>query len=221
MVWFLSSLLQQTFLPDVTINLAYTKNNGSPSTESIVDFYRAQGIKFRTIIFEDPADISFRGKLRNAQIALSKGDWLFFYDVDQVLHPDFFKIWCPTLTRDFIYYEKQKLTTTGTKVFLATNAQGRRKYVRSAFKKANGFFPEVEYNRPSGGLIFVKRALVYKVTNGLYTMSMNPHDYSFDKQTSDPIFRKMFTVRGLSLSPVIHLNHLSRADRIAGIAAQQ
>jgi hypothetical protein len=223
-VWFLSSLLQQSYLPDVTVNLAYVKNNGSPSTESIIDFYRSKGIKFRTIILEDANDLAFRGKIRNAQISLSRSDYLFFYDIDQVLHPDFFKLWKDKLKPDAIYYERQKLTTTGPRIFLAINAQGKRRYIRRAFVKAQTFFPQpASINRVSGGLFMVSRELLYKVTKGIYSDTLYPKDRHFHKQitNSDPVFRKNFKLKSLSLAPVIHLSHSSWSDYKEGRVTQQ
>ena len=101
MMCFLSSLVQQTYKPDVTINLAYIRNNGSPTTESLIQFYSKLGIKFRTIGVDNLNDIAYRGALRNAQIALSDAEWLFFYDVDQILPPDFFEKWSRCRSNDF------------------------------------------------------------------------------------------------------------------------
>jgi len=209
LVWFLSSLLQQSLLPDVTVNLAYIKNNGSPRTEDIISFYRSQGIKFRTLILEDVEDLAYRGKIRNAQISLSRAEWLFFFDIDQILHPDFFRKWVPALSGDFLYCETQKLFTPGTRQCLAMNAQGKRRYIRKAYQKASAWAEPQDYDRPSGGLMMVSRKLLYSKTGGLYSPSLDPKDRHFSKHItgSDPIFRKHFTLKRLSLAPVIHLDH--------------
>lgn len=222
LIWFLSSLLQQSVLPDVTINLAYIKNNGSPRTEDIISFYRSQGIKFRTLILEDVEDLAYRGKIRNAQISISRAEWLFFFDIDQVLHPNFFKKWVPALSGDFLYCETQKLFTPGTRQCLAINAQGKRKYIRKAYQKASAWAEFIDYGRPSGGLMMVSRKLLYSKTGGLYSPSLDPKDRHFFHHitNSDPVFRKHFTLKRLALAPVIHLDHPLYSDQLASVVQQ-
>ena len=226
MSWFLSSLVQQTYLPDVTINLAYVNTGASPNTNLIISRYERKGIKFREMIFNSIDDIAYRGALRNAQIALSRADWIFFYDVDQVLAPDFFEKWKDKLNNDAcIFYETQKIFTEPEVTQKMIETQGQETYFENAYYEVNKL-PKLDlsYRKvASGGLMIMRRELIYKVTKGLYSDSYKRKDRHIYKQrtTSDPVFRSKFDVCGHALSPVIHLGHNGWQDYKTGRFVQQ
>jgi GT2 family glycosyltransferase len=222
--WFLSSLVQQTYRPDVTINLAYIRDNGTPTTEEIIEFYKKDGIKFRTMCFENVEDIAYRGTLRNAQIALSRGEWIYFYDCDQVLPKDYFEKWKNILNNDdCIFYEKQKLFTVpeDTKRLMDISP----KWIDDAYDKADKL-PKLDISTrgvASGGMLMMRRSLIYKVTKGLYSNSETRKDRHFFRQRtfSDPIFRRKFAVKGFAIAPIIHLGHCRWKDYKSGKIIQQ
>lgn len=226
MSWFLASLVQQTYLPDVIINLAYVRTGASPDTELIMSRYKRLGIKFRGIGFDSIDDIAYRGALRNAQIAVSRAEWLFFYDVDQVLSPDFFEKWKEKLNdAPCIFYEQQKLFTDPTETQKMTEAQGQETYFKNAYAEVDKLTKiTVQHNNvASGGLMMIRREHLFEVTKGLYSDSFRRKDRHIYKQrtTSDPVFRAKFKVKGYALSPVIHLGHASWQDYKAGRFVQQ
>jgi len=102
-MWQLSSLIQQIDNPhELLINVIYVKNNGTPNTESIIQYFTDRGLKFNLVEFPNPDSFpKSRGQLRNHQFAKSKGDWLFFNDCDVVYSTDFMKLLSVYLTSDF------------------------------------------------------------------------------------------------------------------------
>jgi hypothetical protein len=193
----------------------------SPNTNLVVSRFQRHGIKFREIVFNSIDDIAYRGALRNAQIAVSRAEWIFFYDVDQVLAPDFFEKWKDKLNNDdCIFYETQKIFTEPEATQKMIEAQGQETWFDNAYAKVDTL-PKIDlpYRKvASGGLMMMRRELIYKVTKGLYSDSCRRKDRHIYKQrtTSDPVFRANFNVRGYALSPVIHLGHSSWQDYKAG-----
>jgi hypothetical protein len=224
LAWFLSSLVQQIYKPDITINLAYIRNNGNPCTEELIEFYKKDGINFRPIGFDNLEDIAYRGALRNAQIAVSRSDWLYFYDCDQVLAPDYFDKWKNILTdKDYIFHEKLKLFADPKETQILIDSTG--KWITDAYQKANAI-EKINLNTRNvagGGGMMVRRELVYKTTGGLYSNSYKRKDRHFYKQKtlSDPIFKAKFKIEGHSVSPIIHLGHCRWADYKLGKTIQQ
>ena len=88
--WMLSSLLQQIGdVPDLVISIAHPPENGSPTTESICNFFKNEGLDIREIII--PMDeIQYRGLARNEQLRQCTCEWILFADTDMVYSPDFF-----------------------------------------------------------------------------------------------------------------------------------
>ena len=86
--WMLSSLAQQIDAPELIVNVAYTPNNGTPTTEQVCELFRPHLNLKETIVA--PEDIPFRGKVRNVQLAASSAEWLLFSDTDMVYSTYFF-----------------------------------------------------------------------------------------------------------------------------------
>ena len=104
--YMLSSLSQQINPPEITIDIAYQPNNGSPTTEAVIDFFLNQqlarkeygvhtyfagtpNLKIRQTLCGDEIK-GKRGTVRERQLQQSKADWILFGDCDHVYHPDFF-----------------------------------------------------------------------------------------------------------------------------------
>jgi hypothetical protein len=212
MMWFLSSLLQQTGKFNITVNLAYIRNNGLPSTESLISFYTKCGIKFRAIGFDNLRDIAYRGVLRNAQISLSKAEWLFFYDIDQIMPPDYFENLSKILTDEpCLFCETGKLYTDPMATQEAIDKLCKRRWLRNAYSYAE-LLPKSDKDYSlvvSGGLMIAKRELIHNTTKGLYSDSLNPKDRHMMKHRtySDPVFREKFMVKQINAGPIIHLGH--------------
>jgi len=110
--WMLSSILEQVHdktkdnphrvvtldypkrqLPWIVIDIAHLKDNGYPTTESCIAFFRSLGLDVRSTLIEDKEIFAKRGLVRNIQTENAKkamADWLFYADSDNVYHPQFF-----------------------------------------------------------------------------------------------------------------------------------
>lgn len=90
LTWLLSSILQQRGeIPDITISLAYTPDNGNPKTEDVIKLFRDKGLKIIDVILK-PDQIQCRSFGRNIRTKDTTADWILFVDCDMVYHPDFF-----------------------------------------------------------------------------------------------------------------------------------
>jgi len=98
--WMLSSLNQQVGdKPDLLINIAYSPNNGNPSTESVIDFFRKKGLKIKETVLNE-TQMCNRAIGRNLQVRNTSADYLLFADSDHVYSQDFFADLKKTLTYD-------------------------------------------------------------------------------------------------------------------------
>jgi hypothetical protein len=73
------------------VNIASMRNNGKPTTESIVEYYTHK-LNIKHIIFEEHERDLFAiaSSVKDRQIATSKCDWIFNPDSDHVYAPGFF-----------------------------------------------------------------------------------------------------------------------------------
>jgi glycosyltransferase involved in cell wall biosynthesis len=88
--WMLSSLLQQKGdIPNLTINISHTNNDGTPTTEEVCKFFREKGLNIKeTIVTQE--QISNRAIARNKQVSETMASWILFADSDIVYDPYFF-----------------------------------------------------------------------------------------------------------------------------------
>lgn len=99
--WMLSSLLQQELSNhQIEIHIAHSTNNGTPTTESIIDFFKDRGMRITSDIMTEE-NISKRGLSRNNRVEHTISDWILFADCDMVYHPLFFQDLCSKLENDF------------------------------------------------------------------------------------------------------------------------
>ena len=96
--WMLSSLMQQIDPPEITVDIAYQKENGDPWTEDVIEWFGGPlgddngwypPINFRHTVCGDEIK-GARGVVRNRQLAASQADWILFADCDHVYDPHFF-----------------------------------------------------------------------------------------------------------------------------------
>jgi len=86
--YMLSSIAQQVNPPDLTVDIAYLSNLGSPTTKSVCNTF-SKVLNIRETICT-PEEMPYRGIVRNRQLKDSKADWILFADTDMVYHPSFF-----------------------------------------------------------------------------------------------------------------------------------
>jgi hypothetical protein len=68
-------------------------NNGNPTTEEVVDFYRKCGLKIKLLLMEDKERFAMRGYTRNDQVKMLDEDteYVVFSDCDMVYELGFWK----------------------------------------------------------------------------------------------------------------------------------
>lgn len=90
--WMLSSILQQKGeLPELLVSISYTKDNGNPTTESVIELFRKNGMNILDVVLT-PAEVSNRSVSRNIRLKETNSDWILFADCDLVYDNDFFAI---------------------------------------------------------------------------------------------------------------------------------
>lgn len=90
--WMLSSIaLQEGNPPDILFNVSYAPNNGEPTTEEILGYFKHEvGLNIKKTVMKDKEEVSCRGKIRDQQLQETEADWILFVDCDQVYSPFFF-----------------------------------------------------------------------------------------------------------------------------------
>jgi len=86
----LSSILQQEGdIPEITVSISHTDNDGTPTTKEVCDFFRGKGLNIEEIILTEE-EVKNRAIARNKQVKECKSDWILFADSDMVYDKDFF-----------------------------------------------------------------------------------------------------------------------------------
>jgi len=89
--WMLSSIVQQKGeLPELIISIAHEKDNGNPTTEKTIDFFRNKGLIINDIVLESGQG-SNRAISRNIITKATLADWILYADSDLVYDPLFFE----------------------------------------------------------------------------------------------------------------------------------
>jgi hypothetical protein len=215
MIWQLSSILQQknVDLNDILINISSLKNNGNPSTESIVDLFSKAGLNIEHTIFEDKDIFAKRGLLRNRNIQYSNAEWIFFADADNVYYETFFEDL-------FIYLKDEGKDVSNCITSIAkfhTNIEETNKLmdltcleiIENVWEKSNNisFIKKINKTVAAGCMQVVKRS---NILDNKYVN--RTHDYHLfkrgQKAFSDKQFRrKMGGTTIIDLPLQIHLNH--------------
>lgn len=91
LTWMLSSILQQTGqVPEIIVNISHSENNGTPTTESVIDFFKGKGLNIVSTVVPDNSKHN-RSVARARQLANTKADWMIFADADMVYSRGFFE----------------------------------------------------------------------------------------------------------------------------------
>lgn len=89
--WMLNSILQQKGnVPNILVSISHVKNDGTPTTSEVCDFFREQGLNIKENILEDK-NKGNRAIGRNIQTKETQADWILFVDSDMVYDPYFFE----------------------------------------------------------------------------------------------------------------------------------
>lgn len=107
--WMLSSILQQKGnIPDIVTSISYLPNNGSPTTESVISFFKDKGLNIISLPVESGQE-SNRAIARNIRAGATDADWIIFVDGDMVYDPLFFEDLKVSLESDTYKDEKNVL----------------------------------------------------------------------------------------------------------------
>ena len=89
--WMLSSILQQKGdVPNITVSISHTDDDGDPTTAEVCEFFREKGLVIKEQIMK-PEKVKNRAVGRNMQVAETEADWILFADSDMVYSPHFFE----------------------------------------------------------------------------------------------------------------------------------
>ena len=90
--WMLSSVVQQDGdVPDLLFNVSFVPNNGEPTTEEILGYFKYEaGANIKKTILKDQEEASCRGYIRQRQLDETEADWILFADCDMAYSKNFF-----------------------------------------------------------------------------------------------------------------------------------
>jgi hypothetical protein len=218
--WMMSSVLQQQGnIPDITFSVAYPKNNGNPTTESVCNLFKSNGLKIRETVYDTESDMQRRGIVRNKQLKDTDCEWILFADTDMLYSPLF-----------FADLKKQLLTNLKNekKVISANRVSLDKAFSKNYFNNTDPHeYPCIIQNPHE----IVKDWPVFKISKncgagyfqlvntqsimekgGIYVDPCKCRDYptvdKFQKAKSDQQFRRMMGgITKIKTMPQYHLNH--------------
>jgi len=89
--WMLSSILQQKGdIPEIVTSISFLPDNGSPTTEKVIDLFKKEGLKFISVPV-NKGEESNRAIARNLRAKNTNADWIIYADSDMVYDPYFFE----------------------------------------------------------------------------------------------------------------------------------
>lgn len=92
LTWMLSSILQQKGgIPELIVSISYAPNNGNPTTESVIDLFRSNGLNIIDVVLT-PQEVSNRSVSRNMRLKETNAEWILFADCDLVYDNNFFSL---------------------------------------------------------------------------------------------------------------------------------
>ena len=88
----LNSIKQQNGeIPEITISISHSVNNGNPTTESVIDFFRQNGLNIVDVVLKTE-EMCNRSIARNMRLKETDADWILFADSDLVYDNNFFSL---------------------------------------------------------------------------------------------------------------------------------
>lgn len=212
LIWQLSSMIEQTCdMSDVQIRVSSMKDNGSPSTEKVVEYFKGLGLNVVHRVMEDTNIFAKRGLVRNIDVKESKAEWMFFSDCDNVYAPNFFTqlkeyLETSTVTNCITSIAKYHTDVGATNKIMECSSLDA---VSDSYKGALAI-PMIEKRNKrtaAGCMQVVKRSEIIEDTyvynsNDKHLFKKGQHALS-DKQFR----RKQGGSTFVKLAPQVHLNH--------------
>ena len=219
--WMASSLLHQVgTVPKLTFSVAYPKNNGNPTTESVCSFFKGKGLDVKEFPYEDERAIQYRGLVRNAQLAASAADFMLFADSDMVYSQGFFaalgKMLEGELKDETRCISASRVSLGKEKSISFFNSEDKTVYPSFIENPAEivSTWPVFQISRNCGAGYFqlVNVASVRRLHGGLY---VDPQECAYraefddiHKTSSDRQFRsRVGGLKRITLPPQFHINH--------------
>lgn len=239
LTWMISSLLLQVKTSEpITMDIAYLKDTGTPTTYDVIDFFErfpdhSKKVKFVHHEYNETTLHTFnhRGLIRNDQLRDCKTDWQLFADTDMVYHPQFFynlqvelekhKEAEYMLTAGRLSGERQKFDK------LVSRVDTYPCVVPSAFDFAMPFAKRTMRNVGAGFFQLVNNK--YTQHGGLYVHPESCRDWNMQKKGLNPKSDMQFRKRVGSTVKLpewfsqnqIHLNHRRDPDAKQHITEQR
>ena len=89
--WMLSSILQQQGdIPEIITSISFLPNHGNPTTESVIQFFREQGLKIIPVPI-NKGEEGNRAIARNLRAKNTQTDWMLYADSDMAYDTHFFE----------------------------------------------------------------------------------------------------------------------------------
>jgi hypothetical protein len=220
--WMLSSLVSQKtngFRPKMVIDVAYPKDNGSPTTEKVCSFFRDLGLNILETQYADMSEIQYRGLVRNRQLAQCDTEWILFADCDMVYDRFFFDDLGKRLEgelkdeRKLMSARRVSLDKPFCKDFFNTKDDHKYPSFIANADEICSTWPIYQISRNIGAGYFQLINVNHVKDNhgGIYVDPSKNKDWSWDKMqkaNSDKQFRKMVGgIRRILTKPQYHLNH--------------
>jgi len=216
--WVLSNICQQKGdVPDIRVQISSLKNNGSPSTEEVVEEFSKRGLDILHRVYPDEESFARRGIVRNNNIKDSMKDWIFFADSDSLYEETFFETMKRQLCDEF---KGSKCIASFNRHFtvIETTNEIMDKmtdvYIEDAFQKASNIETTGYTGRriASGSMQLAHYDGIMAMNNGLYVNPKRCKDKHLfkrgQKARSDVQFRHaMGGTRKMKFGKQIHLNH--------------
>lgn len=223
--WFLQlqSIVEQVDPPPMVINVAYCKDNGNPTTDTLINHFSNRGLLFNRVEYQSYEQMpNQRGYIRNDQITASSGEYLFFIDCDIVYHPRFFNILATKIDPQFngIYCPEN---------FYVTNVLETEQFINSpnlfniedAYRVAERLPKLLKHPRgvAVGGAQLIKRESIFKYNNGLYSKRNSDRrlgtigtrsDINFRHNIQNGCHSESIQIKRIPIQ--IHLDHYRSVD---------
>jgi hypothetical protein len=213
--WMMSSCLGN--VPegmDLGFNVAYIKDNGSPSVPQVYLKFKDR-IRVDLLEYPDHQDFQYRGWVRNRQLENTKADWIIFADSDMVYPPDFFKVLQEQLLTDKYKNNPHCLYSARFSTTLAETEAVLNQYqypciIENVWEKVKDLPGEKKANIGAGYFQMANVKLLRERPDNYYCQPGVIYDQpwkKFARARSDQHFRKRLSREKIPLPLQIHLQH--------------
>ena len=213
--WMLSSILQQKLSScELVISIAYTPNNGKPSTESLISYFKNQGLSIIDVVLQKPL-IFNRAVSRNHRVRKTSADWIVFADADMIYETNFFETIARQLNTSFKYEtrvigaDRHSLEIDYCVEFLQKTDVGYPCVIENVYDIVSQWpLSYIAHGRRAAGYFQLVNTTVLKAKTSFYSKDTIQDNIVYANYPSDKIFRQYMGGRVRMNTPKqYHLNH--------------